>query len=100
MISDNRSLMATQREVAEFVKKVKRDKAWMTDFNVERNYSSPFRVEELMEDWALTHSAVIQVCCPIHTLRSLRFTQPLLRTSIPSSGTTSGAEFAYHTFVE
>ena len=53
--------MATEREVAEFVKKVKRDKAWMTDFNVERNYSSPFRVEELMEDWALTHSAVVQV---------------------------------------
>ena len=47
--------------MAEFVKKVKRDKAWMTDFNVERNYSSPFRVEELMEDWALTHSAVVQV---------------------------------------
>ena len=43
------------------MKKVKRDKAWMTDFNVERNYSSPFRVEELMEDWALTHSAVVQV---------------------------------------
>ena len=43
------------------MKKVKRDKAWMTDFNVQHNYSSPFRVEELMEDWALTHSAVVQV---------------------------------------
>ena len=65
IIAQNRSLMATEREVAEFVKKVKRDKAWMTDFNVERNYSSPFRVEELMEDWALTHSAVVQVCMVI-----------------------------------
>ena len=69
MIFDNRSLMATQREVAEFVKKVKRDKAWMTDFNVERNYSSPFRVEELMEDWALTHSAVVQVFSLIRSLK-------------------------------
>ena len=58
--------------MAEFVKKVKRDKAWMTDFNVERNYSSPFRVEELMEDWALTHSAVVQVMLSLCTYRVLQ----------------------------
>ena len=69
IIALNRSLIATEREVAEFVKKVKRDKAWMTDFNVERNYSSPFRVEELMEDWALTHSAVVQVFSSIRSLK-------------------------------
>ncbi len=56
-----KTLIATRKEVDDFLKKARRDKAWLTDYSVARNYSSPFRIEEIMEDWAMVHSGVVNL---------------------------------------
>ncbi|XP_075222877.1 hexosaminidase D-like isoform X2 [Lycorma delicatula] len=39
-----------EREVAEMVNSVTKEKGWLTDYNVRHNFSSPLRVDELMID--------------------------------------------------
>ena len=41
-----------QYQVQEYIKKVTKDQGWLTDFNVRHNFSSPFRVQEGMEEFS------------------------------------------------
>ncbi|XP_039282555.1 hexosaminidase D isoform X2 [Nilaparvata lugens] len=43
-------LSTVEREVAEAVASIRKDKGWMTDYNVRHNFSSPLRVDELTVD--------------------------------------------------
>lgn len=71
-----RTLISTQKEVGDYVKKATNHEAWLTDFNVARNYSSPYRVEQVMEDWAMTHSEVIKLARKAsEALKGTRFTK-------------------------
>jgi hexosaminidase len=45
-----RNLENVQTEVGTFLAKAKVDQGWLTDYNIRRNYTSPMRVEEGMED--------------------------------------------------
>ena len=37
-------------DVEAYLKKTTRDEAWLTDYSVRRNYSTPFRINSLTED--------------------------------------------------
>ena len=52
---------ATVEQAEEFFKTVTQSKGWMTEYNVARNYTNPFRVDELLEMYYSTE----------HMLRSL-----------------------------
>lgn len=53
-----RSLEMTQREVAEFLAKAQGHEGWLTDYNHHRNFSSPYRVDEVMQGWAMMANSV------------------------------------------
>ena len=42
-----KSLVATEREVGEFLYKVEKKKGWLTQYNRRHNMSSPFRIDEV-----------------------------------------------------
>ena len=46
-----RSLDSIEHQVKQYLKKVRSDQGWLTDFSVTHNFSSPFRVEEGMEEF-------------------------------------------------
>jgi len=54
-----RSLDATKKEVAEYMDKVQVQKGWLTKYNVRHNFSSPFRVDEVLEDWSRYQHEVV-----------------------------------------
>jgi hypothetical protein len=56
-----RSLIATQKDVKEFVSKATVEKGWLTDYNVRRNFSTPMRLAEVTEDWSRVYSTVINL---------------------------------------
>uniref|UniRef100_A0A0K2TV29 beta-N-acetylhexosaminidase n=1 Tax=Lepeophtheirus salmonis TaxID=72036 RepID=A0A0K2TV29_LEPSM len=45
------SLLSTKKDVEAFIKKVKEEHAWTTDYSMRRNYTSPYRIDEVMGDW-------------------------------------------------
>ena len=53
-----RTLDATQTEVAAFLKKATVEQAWLTPYSHRRNYSTPFRINEGMEEWGMVYSSV------------------------------------------
>ena len=55
------SLERTQAEVSAYLRKAQGEQAWLTDFNVRRNYSSPFRVDEGLEEWGMHHASVVNL---------------------------------------
>lgn len=54
-------LVRLEAEVEEFFKKVQRKKGWLTEFNIRHDMSSPFRIDELMEDWSRTQHDVVSL---------------------------------------
>jgi hexosaminidase len=54
-------LVRLENDVEDFFKKVQRKKGWLTDYNIRHNMSSPFRIDELMEDWSRTHHEVVSL---------------------------------------
>lgn len=55
-------LHTTEKEVKEFLTITTKAKGWLTDYNVRRNFTSPLRIDELMQD----HPRIY------HTLTSLQ----------------------------
>ncbi|KAK6621635.1 hypothetical protein RUM44_001442 [Polyplax serrata] len=51
-------LNTTEKEVKEFLDTTTRSKGWMTDYNVEHNFSSPLRVDELMADFPRVYNSL------------------------------------------
>ncbi|CAB4056104.1 HEX [Lepeophtheirus salmonis] len=45
------SLLSTKKDVEAFIKKVKEEHAWTTNYSMRRNYTSPYRIDEVMGDW-------------------------------------------------
>jgi hexosaminidase len=58
MFKLTRNLENVQVEVSNYLSKSQVEQGWMTDYNVRRNYSSPMRVEESMEDMPRVHFSV------------------------------------------
>ena len=47
-----------QVEVGNFLSKAQVEQGWLTDYNIRRNYTSPMRIDESMEDWPRVHFSV------------------------------------------
>lgn len=45
-------LVLLERDVNEFFDKVNRKKGWLTQYNKDHQFGSPFRIDELLEDWS------------------------------------------------
>ena len=56
-----KQLMNLEVDVEEFFKKVQIKKGWLTEYNLRHNMSSPFRIDELMEDWSRTNHEVVSM---------------------------------------
>jgi len=50
--SVTKQLVSLEVEVDEFFKKVQKKKGWLTEYNIRHSMSSPFRIDELLEDWS------------------------------------------------
>ncbi|TRY76461.1 hypothetical protein TCAL_09579 [Tigriopus californicus] len=51
----------TRKEVEEFLKKVREDQGWMRAYSIRRNYTSPFRVNEVMQEWSMNYDSVVSL---------------------------------------
>ena len=56
-----KSLVATEREVGEFLYKVEKKKGWLTQYNRRHNMSSPFRIDEVGCSALFEHSIILSV---------------------------------------
>jgi len=54
-------LVMLEKEVNEFIDKVSRKKGWLTQYNKDHKFSSPFRIAELMEDWSRIQHDVVSL---------------------------------------
>lgn len=51
----------TRKEVEAFLKKVREDQGWMRAYSIRRNYTSPFRVNEVMQEWSMNYDSVVSL---------------------------------------
>jgi hexosaminidase len=56
-----KNLVGAEREVREFLHKVESKKGWLTEYNRRHNMSSPFRIDEGLEDWSQVHHSVVSI---------------------------------------
>ncbi len=56
-----RALEVTREEVRAYLKKATYEQAWLTDYNIRRNYTSPFRIDEGMEEWSIQLNSVVNL---------------------------------------
>ena len=56
-----KQLIRLEVEVEEFFHKVQVKKGWLTEFNIRHNMSSPFRIDELLEDWSRVQHDVVSL---------------------------------------
>merc|ERR1719187_2442081 len=56
-----KSLDTTQRDVEEYIDKVELKKGWLTQYNRRHNFSSPFRLDEVLEDWTRYQHEVVML---------------------------------------
>jgi len=56
-----RQLVRLEVDVEEFFKKVQKKKGWLTEYNIRHNMSSPFRIDELLEDWSRNMHDVVSL---------------------------------------
>ena len=54
-----RAVVTTEADVRAFVHKVTEQQAWLTDYSVRRNYSTPFRIDEGLEELPQHLNAVV-----------------------------------------
>merc|ERR1719187_1166057 len=54
-----KSLDTTQRDVEEYMDKVELKKGWLTKYNRRHNFSSPFRLDGVLEDWSRYQHEVV-----------------------------------------
>lgn len=54
-------LRTTEIEVSDYLRLVKKEKGWMTEYNMRHNYSLPLRVDELMSDLPRVYHGVISL---------------------------------------
>jgi len=56
-----KNLVTTEIEVDDFLKKVEKKKGWLTEYNRRHNMSSPFRIDEGLEDWSRFQHEVVSL---------------------------------------
>merc|ERR1719410_3344083 len=56
-----KNLVAAEGEVGEFLHKVEKKKGWLTEYNRRHNMSSPFRIDEVLEDWSRFQHEVVSL---------------------------------------
>lgn len=53
-----KTLESVQIEVGNFLSKVQVEQGWLTDYSIRHNYTSPMRIDELMEEYQRVHFSV------------------------------------------
>ena len=56
-----RNVVELESEIKAYIHKATEQQAWVTDFNVRRNYSTPFRIDEQMEEFPQHMNSVLNV---------------------------------------
>jgi len=56
-----KSLVTLETEMAEFLHKVQNKKGWMTAYNIRHKMSSPFRIDEGLENWSRYQYEVVSL---------------------------------------
>jgi len=56
-----KNLVTTEVEVSGFLNKVEKKKGWLTEYNRRHNMSSPFRIDEGLEDWSRFQHEVVSL---------------------------------------
>lgn len=56
-----RAVQNAEKDVNEFISKVRHQQAWLTDYNMRRNYSSPFRVDEALMTWIIHRNTIFDL---------------------------------------
>merc|ERR1712128_378710 len=56
-----RELVMVETEVNQFFDKVEKKKGWLTSYNRRHNMSSPFRIDEGLEDWSRFQHEVVSL---------------------------------------
>lgn len=58
-------LQTIEADYNEFILATKKNRGWMTGYNVEHEFSSPLRVDELMNDHARIYRSLLSMIRPI-----------------------------------
>jgi len=56
-----KELVMLETEVSEYLNKVEKKKGWLTSYNIRHNMSSPFRIDEGLEDWSRYQHEVVSL---------------------------------------
>merc|ERR1712106_273906 len=56
-----KNLVTAEVEVGDFLHKVEKKKGWLTEYNRRHNMSSPFRINEVLEDWSRFQHEVVSL---------------------------------------
>eukprot|EP00092_Neocalanus_flemingeri_P007701 GFUD01008317.1.p1 GENE.GFUD01008317.1~~GFUD01008317.1.p1 ORF type:complete len:703 (+),score=116.08 GFUD01008317.1:215-2323(+) len=68
-----KNLVSTEIEVRDFLHKVEKKKGWLTEYNRRHNMSSPFRIDEGLEDWSRFQHEVVSLMRNANTALSEMF---------------------------